>query len=628
MCGIAGVYAQEPDKIRDWSPLSRMRELLRHRGPDDEGTECDPEAGIGLVHTRLSVIDLSSAGRQPMWSDDRGIALVFNGEIYNFQELRRELQTLGSAFRSRTDTEVIIKGYQTWGIDVVQRLNGMFAFALWDKNERCLWLVRDRLGKKPLYYWHDRVHGLLIFASEIKALLSWPCIRREVDPEGLHCYLALGYVPAPHTMFGGISKLPPGHRLRFGSDGVGMERYWKIPDIGQWRASRSEYIRAIRMAMEQSVERRLVSDVPLGAFLSGGIDSTIAVGVMSRLMREPVRTFAAAFDVGPRSFKYNVDADSAEIVSRVFGTRHTRLTIGPEDSLREHLEEAVWHMDEPQANPTFLTTYLLARLVKEHGVTVILSGDGSDELFGGYSRYFADRCISWLRRVPLPLRRALGRLPRWLPKAERLARGLRKADNPACAPERYLGWWEQFSAPERADILVPNCCQAMAAPERCIESAIIQSGATHDQELLTSVDLGLWIAEESNMRVDKMSMAHALEVRAPFLDYTLAELAMSIPFDQKVGLRGGKRLLKEAFAHLLPAAVLKRPKWGWQSPVYYWLKEPLWDTARTLIRGLPETGMFTPQVTKLVEGDPVREPSKIWSLMVFALWHRKYITSS
>lgn len=625
MCGIAGIYALDPRVVRDWSPLSRMCEILRHRGPDDEGTDTLPDMGLGLVHTRLSIIDLTPAGRQPMWNDDRSIGLVFNGEIYNFQELRRELETLGFVFRSRTDTEVILKGYEAWGSDVVQRLNGMFALALWDGRKRFLLLVRDRCGKKPLYYRYDESRGVLTFASEIKALLCWPFISREVDPEGLHCYLVLGYVPPPHTIFKNISKLAPGHWLRFGPAGLEMRRYWDVPEIGQWQASRSEYKRAIRRAVEQSVERRMVSDVPLGAFLSGGIDSTIVVGLMSRLIREPVRTFSAAFDVGPRSFKYNVDAEAAERVSLVFGTRHSQLTVRPENNLLEVLKSVVWHMDEPQANPTFVTTYLLARLVKEQGITVILSGDGSDELFGGYSRYVADRYVSLLRGMPPILRDILSRLTVRVPWAKRLTESLQRASLSPQSPERYLTWWEQFSPSERADILVPRWCQATEAPVRCIEQAITQSATSRDQELLSSVDLGLWIAEESNMRVDKMSMAHALEVRAPFLDYNLVELAMSIPFDQKAGLIGGKRLLKEAFADLLPVEVLKRPKWGWLSPVYYWLKDQLWDDARTLIRGLPETGIFTSQVKQIVEEYPPQDPSKIWSLLVFALWYRRYV---
>ena len=299
-----------------------MKAVLQHRGPDDSGIGFSLDRRVALINTRLSILDLSSAGHQPMWSQDQQIGLVFNGEVYNFLELREELEKLGHPFNSSTDTEVVLKGYQEWGIEFVDRLVGMFAFAIWDGIEHCLWLVRDRLGKKPLYYWYHASRKELVFASEIKALLLWPEIRREVNPEALHCYLALGYVPAPHTMFKAIHKLPAAHKLRFDGTNLKVERYWNVENLGSLRLSPEEHRRNIRELVTQAVERRLISDVPLGAFLSGGVDSSIVVGLMSRYMKRPVKTFCTAFEVGSRSFKYNVDSEAAKKVSHYFGTDH------------------------------------------------------------------------------------------------------------------------------------------------------------------------------------------------------------------------------------------------------------------------------------------------------------------
>ena len=625
MCGIAGIYTRSRELLDDRSILDRMQRAISHRGPDDAGVDILREDGLGLVNTRLSVIDLTYAGHQPMWNADRTIGIVYNGEIYNFQALRRQLEASGSVFRSHTDTEVILRAYEAWGIDAVERLNGMFAFAIWDGRHKRLWLVRDRMGKKPLYYWHDPHRGTLLFASEIKALLAWPCVKRQVSPEGLNSYLSLGYVPFPHTMFEGIAKLPPGHWLQFDGARLQTRRYWDVPAIGTWNASEREYRDAVRSSVEGAVARRLVSDVPLGAFLSGGIDSSIVVGVMSRLMKEPVHTFSAAFAVGPRSFKYNVDADFAEKVSKAFGTNHTRLTVRLEDGLLDSLKAVVWSMDEPNSNPTMLTTYLLARLVKEKGVTVVLSGDGSDEIFGGYLRYQHDRYASWARRVPLPLRRALIAVARRSRRANRAAGALSKAELTAGDSNWYLRWHEHFGHAERMAMLSSPWSEAVDSPGKAVQSVIDRASGSGQQDLLSYVDLALWIAEESNMRMDKMTMAHGLESRAPFLDFSLVSQAMSIPFGKKVGVRRGKRLLSESFADLLPREVIKRPKWGWLSPRFYWIKDLLWEDAKCLLSWLPETGIFRPNVTDLLNTYPPTRPQEIWALMVFALWYQAYL---
>jgi asparagine synthase (glutamine-hydrolysing) len=602
-----------------------MQQALMHRGPDDEGIEVAPAVGLALIHTRLSVIDRSPLGHQPMWNEERTIGLVFNGEIYNFRELRRELEEQGRVFRSGADTEVILQGYEAWGIDVVKRMNGMFAIGLWDNQQKCLWLIRDRLGEKPLYYWHDPARETLVFASEMKALLRWPDISRRVDPEALHCYLTLGYVPAPYSMLQAIRKLQPAHLLRYSTDGCILRRYWEAPALGTWQAPRADYRQAIRATVEQAVARRLVSDVPVGAFLSGGVDSSLVVGVMSRLSPKPVRTFAAAFDVGARSSKYNVDAHMAELVSQWFGTDHTRLTVTATDNLPELLDQIVWHMDEPHANPTLVTTYLLARLTKERGVAVALSGDGSDELFGGYQRYFADRYVSWFRQAPQPMRRALQYVAGRTTRLADLSKALQKAELLPHSPQRYLTWWELFTTADRLELLAPSLRDAAEAPHACIDTILAQAPAANDQDLLSYADLMLWIAEESNMRIDKMGMAHALEIRAPLLDYTVVEQALTIPFRHKSAWGDSKRLLKESFADVLPEMVQRRPKWGWLSPVYYWIKDFVWQEARQAVSWLPETELFSPRVRELVQTYPSPHAHKVWAMFIFALWHRRFI---
>lgn len=625
MCGIAGIYQQTPGTWEHWDALPRMRECLHHRGRDSNGIDALPEHGIGLVHTRLSIIDLSDAGHQPMWNADRSIGLSFNGEVYNFHELRRELESHGCAFHSHTDTEVILKGYEIWGRDVVTRLNGMFAFALWDQKQASVWLARDRLGQKPLYYWYDATARTVLFASEIKAILEWPQVSRRVDPDALQYYLALGYTPGDHTMFQGVKKLLPAHWLLCDAAGISIRRYWEISYAPIWRASQREYRQTIRTAVTHAVERRLMSDVPLGAFLSGGVDSSIIVGVMSRLMREPVRTFSAAFAVGDRSPKYNVDADVADIVSKDFGTQHTRLTITFDDHLLENLRRVIWHMDEPHGNPTLVSTYLLSQQIKDQGISVILSGDCGDELFAGYGRYLTDRFVSRFGLLPERVRTLLNAASPGIPKGDLLRKALAKARFPARSAQRYLAWSERFSAQDRQEILHPSLRSAQSFPETSIDAVLNSAEDLPEWDALNYADLMLWVPEESNARVDKMSMAYTLEVRSPFEDYTLAEQAMRIPAPAKMRRFHTKRLLKDAFADLLPEIVLKRPKWGWSCPVYYWLKEVLWSTAQETISALPRTGLFSENVLKWAKPEGLRDPYKVWTLLVFGLWYRTYI---
>lgn len=662
MCGFAGILSGSLD-ISDKSIFSNMLSTIAHRGPDGSCIEIFPQMGFGLIFARLSIIDLTNAGQQPMWNTERTIVLVFNGEIYNFQELRKQLTNLGHSFSSRTDTEVILHGYEQWGIDVVSRLDGMFAIAIFDMRPRTcglpvvLHLVRDRFGKKPLYYWNDTTTNTLIFASEIKAILQHPRVERIINPEALDSYLTLSYIPSPLTMFSGIYKIPAGHRLMLSTSKVPeIKRYWHINRTGTLNLTTSEHKQNVRKLVENAIKQRLVSDVPLGAFLSGGVDSTIVVGTMSRLSDEPVRTFSTAFDVGEHSLRHNVDADMAKLVSRQFGTKHTQLVINPEPHLFDSLHQAIYHGDEPDADPSLIQTYLLAKCVKEHGITVVLSGDGSDELFGGYLHYLYDKQLDRFRRIPNLLKNlvfstaksvdlCLGHFiyaqrikwqysDRYLENSltgqnqnedHSLTKPLHKARIPPFTPESYLTWWTMFDERERRELLSPCWYQEIQSAR----NAIIKQSANIDfesnQDFLSYLDLTLWMPDENNMRLDKMAMAHAVEVRSPFESYQLAEYATQIPFRQKVGSGDYKKLLKNAFSDLLPDPVLRRPKHGWFSPQYYWINYIFWDEIQSLIHYLAKTGIFRPSIVDMLKPYPTRTPNKLWALAVFALWHKIFM---
>jgi len=451
-------------------------------------------------------------------------------------------------------------------------------------------------------------------------------IQRKVNQEALHCYLALGYTPAPHTMFQGIYKLPAGHKLRFDGRNIKIEPYWNVGSLGSMHVSKKVHRRKIRELLTQAVERRLMSDVPVGAFLSGGTDSSVVVGLMSRAMKQPVKTFSTAFEVGPRSFKYNVDSEAARKVSRYFGTDHTEITIQvSRDPFIKVLRKMVLHLDEPQAIPAIVASFLVAEKVSEHGIKVILTGDGSDECFAGYGRYLADRKVDLLRRIPWPLRSMIQETLGRHEKAGRLRKAFEKAATSPASVNRYLGWWEQFDPTERSRILASEWLVAIEAPENTICNAFQQCHEGNGQERLCNVDLLLWIASDSNMRLDKTTMAHSVESRAPFLDHGLVEYAMGIPFTDKTSWNKEKGLLKSTFSDLLPPFVLERPKRGWFAPVHYWVKDSLWDFVKESVSALPRTGVFKEEVTSLLREYPPRQPQKLWALMIWAIWYDTFI---
>lgn len=632
MCGFTCVFAEDPSLIKR-KQIERMREAIAHRGPDDSGVEFLPDSGLAIGFARLSIIDLSDGGHQPMWNDAHSVMIAFNGEIYNHRPLRIELQSLGHRFRSASDTEVILRAYEEWGREALQRLDGMFAVAIIDLRIRIdrpsLMIARDRSGEKPLYYSWLESSRTLIFASELKAILRHSDVERRLSKEGLHAYLALGYVPAPYSAVEGVSKLAAGDVL-FAQRGSPprIEPYWR-PTRSRAAIRPSDATSLVREILEKSVEERMVADVPVGAFLSGGVDSTIVVGLMRRHSDKPIRTYSAAFDVGPRSAKYNVDADTADRVAEEFGTLHTRFSLRLTDHLGDVLRQVVRHVDEPHANPTLLTTYLLAQHVRDQGTKVILTGDGSDELFGGYVRYQRERWVDRVATLPGPARRALQVLGTSRSRTSAIASLLEKADISPRSAAGYLKWWD-WIGPERRRSFLHSRFHLDATPAEDRVEELLTEGAPYNASVegVAYVDYCLWVADESNMRLDKMTMAHGLESRAPFQDHELVSLALGLPFHQKVGRATfqTKRLLKSAFgADVLPPYVANRSKWGWFSPVHYWVNDFFSDEIRASVSHLVEVDVLDPVVMDRFAHRPSLEPGFLWSLVILSLWHQIYI---
>jgi asparagine synthase (glutamine-hydrolysing) len=516
----------------------RMRDAMTHRGPDDEGLFLAD--GVGLGHRRLSIIDVAGS-RQPMSDPGETLWLTYNGEVYNFQELREELEARGVTFRTKGDTEVVLRAYEVYGDAAVERLRGMFAFGLWDGRRRRLLLARDPLGIKPLYY-TQTADGFFLFASEIRALLAWPGVRAELDREALWDYLGQRYVPGPRTAFKGIAKLPAGHLAIVSADGVGIRRYWDVPLDGEtW--SEAECVATFRELVTDSVRRELVSDVPLGVFLSGGLDSTTVTGLMAGMATEPVRTFCVGYSTrdGVNERPY------ARLAAERFGTVHREVEISVDDFWRL-LPEAVAAMEEPVAEGPAVSLLQLSRFTREH-VTVVLSGEGADENLAGYKIYqrvLRSRPLGWLPRLgPLA---SMARSHRIAQAAEWIGRSI---------PEHYRGVSAVFTAVERERLLghgAPAVDAAAEHYERTRALSPLQRMLYYDQKV--------WLPDDLLVKADKMTMAASLELRVPFLDHKVVEWAWRVPQSQKIDGAVGKVLLRRAFADVVPPPILARDKVG------------------------------------------------------------------
>ncbi len=625
MCGIAGWVGDAPPAL-----LPTMLDLLRHRGPDDAGTHVEP--GVALGMTRLAIIDLVT-GRQPMSDGDARHWIVFNGEIYNFRQLRAELEATGHRFRTRSDTEVILAAHAEYGEDCVEHLRGMFAFAIWDRTRRRLFLARDRLGKKPIYYWQR--DGLFLFASEPKALLRHPAVSRELDWGAFHHYLAFGYTPAERSIFAGIRKLPPAHTATLESGRLTLRRYWRLPHGAPTpapRASVEETAAAIREALREAVRLRLQSDVPLGVFLSGGIDSSAVVASMREVTSGRIATFTVGFGRAAASYD---ELPYARLVAERFGTEHHEEILEPK--IRDLLPVIVRHFDEPFADSSAVPTFAVAQATARH-VKVALSGIGGDETFAGYPRYLGVRLAERYARLPRPLRRGAGALAAALVRESRSSRNvggwIRRFVTGAEAPmpERYIGWTRFFAPAELARLASPALRAALGADvDAAQRSAFAARGHGDPLDGAFRIDLATYLPDDLLVMADRMSMANSLELRAPFCDHRIVEASLAIPPAMKLPGRRLKGLLKTAFASVLPGPVLSHRKQGFMIPLGSWLTGELRETMDDLLspEQIRARGLFEPGEVERMRREHLAggrdHADQIWTLMMAELWMREYL---
>ena len=624
MCGIHGIVYLDGTPV-DPALLSGMGRVTMHRGPDDEGVHADGACAIGM--RRLSIIDLAG-GHQPLSNADGTLWVVCNGEIYNFRELRSELVARGHGFKTGSDSEVIIHGYAEWGDDFIHRLNGMFGFALWDARRRRLVIGRDRLGVKPIYVYRDARR--LAFASEAKALLALPGVAAEIDRTALHSYLNLGYVAAPQSIFRGITKLPPATVLSVEGARVEQRRYWRVPDETDRGPGEREWIERIRVRLEESVRMQMVSDVPIGAFLSGGVDSSTVVGFMAAHSNQPIRTYAIGFE-GTAADDYYNELPYARRVAELFHTDHHEIVVRPD--VVALLPRLLWHMDEPLSDTAFITTYLVSEFARRE-VTVILSGVGGDELFGGYRRYLGNHYQAYFDRLPAWARRAASAVGEHLPSdrhspllnLSRLAKGfLEGADLPF--EDRYRAYVQVFPADEVRRLLRADGAAGPDAIGEAFEHALGEDALNR----MLAVDAETQLPDDLLMLTDKMSMTVSLECRVPLLDHELVELAARMP--QEVKIRGGrlKHAMKEAVSGLLPRDILERKKRGFGTPMGAWLKQDLAPLLRGLLSEtvVRERGLFHfPEVQALIaahEANRVDGTDRLLALLNLEIWSRLYL---
>ena len=635
MCGIAGFLSIKPGPL-GFDPqrrLAGMIEAVRHRGPDHRGLRVEGPCGLG--HARLSIIDLSPAGHQPMSGADNRHWVTYNGEIYNFRELRRELEAKGYVFRSHSDTETILHGYAAWGARVFTRLRGMFAIALWDAAERRLILARDRVGKKPLYY--ARLENFLVFGSEIKAILTWPGVDRSPDPATLDQYLSLGYASSPRTAFAAVRKVPPAHYMTVQLDSSGRAafnppaRYWQLPPPGaaKQRLANGDLEHELVERLTEAVRLRMISDVPLGAFLSGGVDSSAIVALMSKIGAGPVKTFSIGF-ANP---EYD-ETPYARRVARRYGTEHEEMIVSPDAAAL--IPRLVWQLGEPFADSSMVPTYCLAELARRH-VTVALTGDGGDEDFLGYGRYQTCLKLQHLDSVSPALRRAAGQLMRWWPAGlnRRFAGRLNRCAELLAASdgrrsqlyaftlaifldyhkrEGYADAMGRFLAGSALDLLEPYFAEA--------------------PNLLTGAnwaDIHTYLPDDLMVKVDVATMANGLEARAPLLDHEFMEWAAGIPESVKMAGGATKSIFKRAMEPYLDRDLLYRSKMGFGCPIDHWFRGELKEMAYDVLLSPTATarGIFRRDYVQRLLDEHVSgangHHARLWSLLVLELWFRMWV---
>ena len=623
MCGIAGIVDFE--KAPSLDILRRMTDAIRHRGPDGSGSFHDGPAALG--HRRLAIIDLKT-GDQPILSRDGKSAIIFNGEIYNYRRVRTALAAMGAGFDTESDTEAILRAYEAYGADCVRHLRGMFAFAIWDGRDQSLFLARDRVGIKPLYYaWNGR---RLLFGSEIKAILESPDLDRSIDPLAIDDYLTYLYIPAPKTIYREIRKLPPGHTLRVSREGIALREYWDLSfeprsDLGETR-----YIAEVQDALRDSVQCHLMSDVPLGAFLSGGIDSSAVVATMASLMPDPVKTASIGFTEGGFD-----ELPFARMVGSAFHTENREKVV--EASAAAILDTLVWHFDEPFADSSMVPTYYVSQVARER-VTVSLSGDGGDENFAGYRRYRFDVLENRVRGIlPAGVRRPVfGTLGSVYPKADWLPRVFRAKTlltNLALSPERGYGHTMSWFTPEWKRVLYRPELQRQLAdydPHSVLEAHFARTEGWDPLSRIQYVDIKTYLVDDILTKVDRASMAHSLEVRVPLLDHEFMERAAEIPSSYKLRGGEGKFIFKRSLRGTLPSEVIDRPKMGFTIPLARWFRKEL--------RPMFESNVLAPDayVAEHFHGEAIQRmwslhqqgrrdfAPYLWALLVFEKWGRRF----
>ncbi len=627
MCGIAGVYNVEVGKPLSIDLLRDMADTISHRGPDEAGYHI--QNSVGLAHRRLSIIDLEG-GHQPLTNEDQSVWVVFNGEIYNFQELRDGLVKKNHVFKTRSDTEVIVHLYEEKGEDVFQYLRGMFAIALYDARRHKLLLARDRVGKKPLFYHYDGKR--VVFASEMKSILAVPNIPREIDFQALSDYFSFLYVPAPKSIFRAVRKVLPGHYIVVSYHGIQEKQYWDIRFDKDKSLSEKQWCENIIESLREAVRIRLISEVPLGAFLSGGVDSSAVVAMMARLTGEPAITTSIGFDD-----KDYDELNYARLMASRVGSRHFEEVVRP-DAVGI-IDKLVWHYDEPFADSSAVPTYYVSQLARKH-VTVALSGDGGDELFAGYRRYVFEKREQQLRQcLPLFIRRPLFRsLATLYPKADWAPRVFRwKATFESLSYSHIDGYFRSMSAvrPElKYSLLHPDVHASLNGYDSVdvLRAYYDKVQGADPVARIQYVDVKTYLPDDILVKVDRASMAHSLEVRAPLLDHRFMELAASIPASLKLHGQTGKRIFKQALSGILPHEILNRSKMGFGVPIAQWFK--------TDLKAMTYAHLFEGSSCNLLHGPTVRRiwdehqkgfrnrATELWTILMFQLWQNRFRAST
>ena len=623
MCGIAGFIEKESSLAAEREALlDVMCKVITHRGPDEQGTAVEGRAALGM--RRLSIIDLKG-GQQPIFNEDNSIFIVFNGEIYNFQELRADLLEKGYKFKTHSDTETILHAYEEYGENCVEHLRGMFAFAIWNKNDESLFLARDRVGKKPLFYSLTE-KGNFIFGSELKVLLKHGEVSREIDYRAIDSYLTFGYVPEEFCIFKGVEKLLPGHSLVFKNGKVTTQKYWDFNYIKPLEIkTEAEYIEVLRGKITEAVKVRLISEVPLGAFLSGGVDSSTIVGTMAKFSEKPVKTFSIGFNED--SFN---ELKFARAAATHFNTEHHEFIVTPD--LVEIVDELVWHFDEPFADPSSLPTFMVAKMAREY-VTVALSGDGGDELFAGYTRYAIDKKRSGFNNLPGFLRNGVQSAVEKLPHGVKGRNYLYNASLDAI--DRYIDSVSHFNKLGRRSLYAEEFKTKLDGFFGCGETIFQEFAQSVETENpidnLLYLDSKTYLPSDILVKVDRMTMAASLEARTPLLDHKLIEFVTNIPTELKLKGIETKYIFKKAMEGIVPHDILYREKQGFGVPINEWINLQLKDRIQDTLSD-PQTtgrGYFDKKYIQILLDEHHKgrrdHSYSLWVLLMLELWHREFV---